>query len=370
MMFARCTLLATVVSVAALSASAHAQKVSPALGAALKQARAASSSAGVSAAISKAQAAASTGEEKRIVTQMAASEFARVRDYRSAVSAGEQAGLPAITMAQLYYGAGNCPKAIERGNQAGGKAGITVVAQCYLKSGNAAKAAESYKKLIAIAGPQKDYVSNLAAQQFKIGDKAGFQKSLEQLIKIDPSPKNWAGALAGMKSAKMPDQAKLGLYMLIQETGNLAASDEVQEMSKLAMVLGAPGLADTVLKGPIGTALAADPAIGQLKGMVPTISAAAAKDLPNLLKSAMASDLMKAGRQYLGQGNYPQAIATFARAGKATGATAGEVALYTAISQMRSGNVAAARSTLSSVPSGDAYSDLTALWKLYASTRG
>ncbi len=350
--------------------SVQAQQVSPAVGAALKQARAAGSSAAVSAAIGKAQAAASSAAEKRIVTQMAASEFARVRDYRSAVQAGEQAGLPAITMAQLYYGSNNCPKAIEAGNRAGGKAGLTVVAQCYVRSGNAPKAVESYKRLIGVAGPQKDYLSNLAAQQAKAGDKKGFQETLEKLIRVDPSPRNWAGVLAGMKSVRMPEQAKLGLYMLIQETGNLSATDEIQEMAKLSMVLGTPGLAKTILDSPAATALASDQMIGQLKAITPQQIQVAAKELPTLLKSPMAADLMKAGRQYLGAGNYPQAIATFAKAGKGTGAMPGEIALYTAISQLRSGNAAAAKATLGTIIAKDPYADLGSLWKLYASTRG
>jgi hypothetical protein len=370
MKFVRGAFFATAVALFTLATPTFAQQVSPAVGNALKIARASSSSSGVAAAISKAQAAASTPTEKRIVTQMAASEFARVRDYKSAVSAGEAAGLPAITMAQLYYGAGNLAKAVEKGNQAGGKAGITVVAQSFVRMGNAPKAAEAYKRLIAVAGPQREYLSNLAAQQSKAGDKAGFQKTLEQLIRVDPSPRNWAGVLSGMKSVRMPDQAKLGLYMLIQETGNLSASDEVQEMAKLSMVLGAPGLAKTILDSPAGVALAADPAVGQLKGMLPQITAAAAKDLPTMLKSPMAADMMKAGRQYLGAGNYPQAIATFAKASKGTGAGAGEIALYTAIAQLRSGNIAGAKTTLGAIPAKDPYSDLGSMWKLYASTRG
>jgi tetratricopeptide (TPR) repeat protein len=241
MTFVRRVLLASTFSFAAITAAtlspstSHAVNVSPAVGNALKDARKAGSADGVASAIARASAAA-TGAEKSVVNQAAVYEFNRVRSPGRAADYAVQAGLPAITIAQLYYGAGSYGKAIEYGSKVGGKNGTLLVAQSYVRMGNASKAAAAYKSLISIAGPQKEYLSNLAAQQAKAGDKVGFQATLAQLIRIDPSPKNWAGVLAGMKGTKMPDSARLALFMLIDETGNLSSVEDVAEMSKLAMV--------------------------------------------------------------------------------------------------------------------------------------
>ncbi len=375
MTFVRRALLASALTFATISGTAllpstsHAANVSPAVGNALKDARKAGSAAGVEAAINRASAAAS-GAEKGVVNQAAVYEYNRVGARAKAADYAVSAGLPAGTIAQLYYASGNFSKAIEYGNRAGGKTGTLLVAQSYVRMGNACKASESYKKLISVAGMSKDYLSNLAAQQAKCGDKAGFQKSLEQLIRIDPSPKNWAGVLAGMKGNKMPDQARLGLFLLIDETGNLNGVQDIGEMSKLAMVLGAPGLAKGVLDKAAAGGMSADPTVAGLTKMIPQQVAKANTDLAGLAKMTDASSLLKSGRIYLGAGNYPKAIAAFTAASKAPGVNGGEAALYTAITQLRSGNLAGAKTTLAAMKATDAYGDLGSLWKLYASTKG
>jgi tetratricopeptide (TPR) repeat protein len=375
MTFARRLLLASTFTLAAITMAAvspvttQAANVSPAVGNALKDARRAMSAAAVEAAISRASAAA-TGGEKGVVSQAAVYEFNRVGARGRAAGYAVSAGLPAITIAQLYYGAGEFGKAIEYGSKVGGKSGLLIVAQSQVRMGQSCKAAESYKRLISVAGMSKDYLSNQAAQYAKCGNKAEFQKALEQLIHIDPSPKNWAGVLAGMKGTKMPDSARLALFMLIDETGNLASVEDIAEMSKLAMVQNAPGLAKTVLDKAATGPLAADPTVKGLTGMVPQQVAKANADLAGLTKLTDAASLGKVARIYLGAGNYPKALATFGAASKATGANIGEVGLYTAIAQMKSGNVAGAKATLANVKATDSFGDLASLWKLYASTKG
>jgi tetratricopeptide (TPR) repeat protein len=375
MTFVRRMLLASTFTLAAVTGAtfspvtSEAANVSPAVGNALKEARRATSAAGVEGAIIRASAAA-TGAEKSVVNQAAVYEYNRVGARGKAADYSVSAGLPAITTAQLYYGAGNFGKAIEYGNKVGGKTGTLLIAQSYVRLGNASKAADAYKRLISIAGPQKDYLSNLAAQQAKSGDKAGFQTTLAQLIRIDPSPKNWAGVLAGMKGTKMPDSARLALFMLIDETGNLSGVEDVAEMSKLAMVQSAPGLAKSVLEKASAGALAADPTVKGLSGMLPQQIAKANTDLAGLSKLTDSTSLMKTARIYMGAGNYPKALAAFAAAGKAPGVNAGEVGLYTAISQLKSGNLAGAKATLGTVKAADSFGDLASLWKLYASTKG
>lgn len=365
MLLASTLVLAATTGAAVTSVSSHAANVSAAVGNALKDARKAGSAAAVESAISRASAAA-TGAEKGVVAQAAVYEYNRVGARAKAAEYAVSAGLPAITVAQLYYGAGNFSKAIEYASKAGGKNGYLLIAQSRVRLGQACEAAKAYKQLIAAAGMSKDYLSNLAAQQAKCGDKAGFQASLAQLIRIDPSPKNWSGVLAGMKGNKMPDTARLALFMLIDETGNLSSVADVAEMSKLSMVLGAPGLAKNILaKAPAG-----DSTIDGLSKMIPQQVAKANADLAALAKQTDASSLTKTGRIHMGAGDYPKALAAFATAGKAAGANAGELALFTAITQLKSGNVAGAKATLGASKATDAYGDLISLWKLYASTKG
>jgi tetratricopeptide (TPR) repeat protein len=358
--------LAAVTGTALVSQPANAAaNVSQAVGNALKDARKATSAAGVDSAISRASAAA-TGAERGVVNQAAVYEFNRVGARGKAASYAVSAGLPAATIAQLYYGAGDYGKAIEYGNKVGGKTGNLLVAQSYVRLGQSCKAATSYKNLISAAGPQMGYLNNLAAQQAKCGDKAGFKETITKIVRIDPSPKNWAGVLASMRGAKMADPGRLGLFLLIDQTGNLTDVADIAEMSKLSMVLGAPGLAKSVLdKSP-----AADPTVQGLQRMIPQQLAKANADLAGLSKATDASSLMKAGRTYLGAGNYPKALASFSAASKAAGVNAGEAALYTGITQMRSGNASGAKATLTAAKATDSYGDLIELWKLYASTKG
>jgi hypothetical protein len=173
-----------------------------------------------------------------------------------------------------------------------------------------------------------------------------------------------------MKGTRMPDPARLALFMLIDETGNLSSAEDVGETAKLAMVLNSPGLAKKVLDKAAGGALAADPTVKGLTGMIPQQLAKSAADLPGLAKMADSSSQLKVARTYMGNGDYPRALAAFAAAGKAPGANLGEVGLYTAIAQLKSGNVAGAKATLGALKATDAYGDLGSMWKLYASTRG
>jgi hypothetical protein len=163
MTFARRLLLVSTLSLSALFPVASlAANVSPAVGNALKDARRAGSAAAVEAAISKASAAA-TGAEKGVVNQAAVYEFNRVGARGRAASYAVSAGLPTVTIAQLYYGAGEFGKAIEYGSKVGGKTGILLVAQSQVRLGQSCKAAESYKRLISVAGMSKDYLSNQAS---------------------------------------------------------------------------------------------------------------------------------------------------------------------------------------------------------------
>jgi tetratricopeptide (TPR) repeat protein len=359
---------AVVVAPVVLEAPAQAQNVSQAVGNALKEAQRATSFNAAKAAIDRAKGAAASDAERRIVGQLAANVYARLRAFGPAAAELEAVGGPATSLAQLHYSAGNYAKAIQFANRAGGNGQMGVlIAQSHLKTGNMGEAAKAYQRLVNAGFDVQDNLTNLASIQFRTGDRAGYVQTLERLIKIDPSPENWKRVLAGLQGQRMPDPAKLGLYMLMIETGNLTKTDDIADLAKLSMVTGAPGLARSALQSAISGGNTAPTLPGLLNTANQRVTAAN-QALPQLSRSATGADLLRAGRTLLGNGQFREAAAMYQRAG-AAGGDPGEATLMQGVAQLKAGDTAGGRATLAKVPQG-VFSDIGALWRLYSQTRG
>ncbi len=359
------SLLATVALSALVAAPAFA-KVSPAVGNALKKAQnlARSNASAANAQIQIARSAASTAEEKRNVSQMAAYVYNSSGQYTKAAEELKNLGSPSLNIAKAYYAGGSYANAAEFANKSGGEEASKIAAQSYMKLGETSKALAGYKKLVA-ANPKSEYLANLASLEYKVGDKTGYQQTLEKLIRQDPSPTNWKLLLGNLKLQPMADPAKLGLFMLLAETKNINDSPDYQEFAKLAIVTGAPALAKSVLEASGKTA---EPPIQSLIKSAETRLATSATAVSKLSTSTAASDNMKAGRTLFSNGNFPAAIAQFEKALKDTKA-ASEGNLWLGLAQLRAGNSAAAAAAFKAIPGGSTYADVGGLWKLYTSTK-
>jgi Flp pilus assembly protein TadD len=350
-----------------IGSAALAQALSPAVGKPLQQASNAAKAGNTAAAqnyVNQARAAASTAQERTKVGQMAAYVYTRAGNYGGAAAELERIGAPASQLAPLYYQARQYDKAIAAANKSGQ---TTIVAQSYLMQGKPAEAAKIYQRMVNANPNNPAALQNLANAQFKMGDKKAYIGTIQKLIRLDPTPARWRALLVDMKASPMSRDAKLGLYHLMRETGNLTTAADVQEFAKIAIVGGQPGIAADVVQkaSESGVLTAGDAMNAKLVEASAKRQAAALAGAPAAAKSP--NSALAAGNAFLGAGQYPQAIAAFTTAQK--GPNAAEATMFKGIAQVRAGQAAAARQTFKSVPAGS-YAEIAGLWELYASTRG
>jgi tetratricopeptide (TPR) repeat protein len=350
-----------------IGSAALAQALSPAVGKPLQQASNAAKAGNTAAAqnyVNQARAAATTPQERTKVGQMAAFVYTRAGNYGAAAAELERIGAPASQLAPLYYQARQYDKAIAAAKKSGQ---TTIVAQSYLMQGKPGEAAKIYQKMVDQNPNNPAALQNLANAQFKMGDKKAYIGTIQKLIRLDPTPARWRALLVDMKASPMSRDAKLGLYHLMRETGNLTTPADVQEFAKIAIVGGQPGVAADVVQkaSESGVLTAGDPMNAKLVEASAKRQAAALAAAPAGAKSP--NSALAAGNAFLGAGQYPQAIAAFTTAQK--GPNAAEATLFKGIAQVRAGQAAAARQTFKAVPTGP-YSEIAGLWDLYASTKG
>lgn len=350
-----------------LSSAAQAQALSPAVGKPLQQASNAAKAGNYAAAqnyVNQARSAASTSTERTKVGQMAAFIHTRSGQYGQAAAELERVGAPASQLAPLYYQARQYDKAIATARKSGQ---TTIIAQSYLQQGKSAEAAKIYEQMLAKSPNNPTLLQNLAGAQYKLGDKKAYLATIQKLIRLDPTPNRWRALLVDMKAQAMSRDSKLALYHLMRETGTLTTAADVQDFAKVAIVGGQSGIAGDVVKAASesGVLPAGDAMTNRLVEAATKRQAAAIAAAPAAGKSPATA--LAAGNAYLGAGLYPQAIAAFTTAQK--GPNPGEAALFKGISQLRAGNIAAAKATFGAVPAGSV-SEIAGLWQLYASTKG
>jgi len=349
-----------------LSAPAMAQAMSPAVGKPLQQASAqarAGNTAAATNSVNQARAAATTPAERRKVAEMAAFVYTRSGNYGRAAAELESIGAPPSQLAPLYYQARDYDKAIATAKKSGQ---TTIVAQSLLMQGKAAEAAEIYEGLVAKNPNNLGYLTNLAGAQFKMGDRKAYLETTTKLVKLDPSPARWRALLVDMKGGSMSREAKLGLYHLMRETGNLTSAADVQDFAKNAIVSGQAGVAQDVVKAATASGVlpASDPMSAKLAQAAGQRAQAALAQAP--AQAGNPATAFAAGNAFLGSNMYPQAIQAFNTAQK--GPNAADANLFKGIAQLRGGNAAAAQATFKAQPAGP-LSDIAGLWALYASTK-
>lgn len=348
-----------------LAGSAHAQALSAPVGKPLQQARSQAQAGNTSAAlnsVNQARSAAKTPAERTAVGQMAAYVYTRAGQYAQAATELERIGASPRTLAPLYYQARQYDKAIDAARKSGQ---TTIIAQSYLMQGKNAEAVKIYADLVAKNPSNLNYLTNLAGAQFKAGDKDAYLATTQKLVRLDPSPNRWKVLLTQLKATPMSRDAKLGLYHLMRETGTLTEANDVQELAKLAIVGGQPGIAvDAVKSATDSGAMTNDAMTARLIEAGTKRQQAAMTAAPGQAKAPATA--FAAGNAYIGAGMYPQAVAAYNVAQKGPSPT--QAALFKGIAQVRSGNAAEARKTFQSIAEGG-MKDVAELWQLYAATK-
>ena len=319
------------------------------------------------AAVQQARAAATTAEQREKVGQMAGYVYTRAGQYGRAAAELEAVGAPAGQLAPLYYQAGQFDKAIAAGRKAGGQ-GLVVAGQSYIRQGKYPQALGIYQQLVKSNPGNQRYLENLAAAQFKTGNKSAYLATTEKLIRFDPSPSRWKALLLDLKQQQMSRESKLALFHLMNATGAISSADDFQEFAKLAIVGNQPGAAKSALDAAkAANAIASNDQMTlrllQAAGQKAAEASAALAKLPNT-----PAGRYQAGNIMLGGGNFAGAITAYnaAISGKES---PDQATVFKGIAQVRSGQAGAARATFKSVPEGG-MKDIASLWALYASTKG
>lgn len=360
--------LATLAPVSLLApAPAAAQALKPAVGKPLQQASSAAKAGNIAAAskfVDQARSAATTPAERTKVSQMAAYVYTRGGQYGQAAAELERINAPASQLAPLYYQARQYDKAIAAAKRSGQ---TTIVAQSYVMQGKPAEAANIYAELVKKEPKNLNHLSNLAGAQFRAGDKDAYLETTQRLVRLDPSPARWSQLLGQLKNSPMPRDSKLGLYHLMRETGTLTAKADIEELAKISLVGGQPGIAQQVVNEAVaaGTLDAKDSMTVRLLDAASKRQQAAMTAAPK--QAGKPETAVAAGHAYLGANQYPQAIAAYTTG--ANGPSVGEAQLFKGIAQLRSGNTSAARASFEAVPEGS-LKDMASLWNLYAQSKG
>lgn len=350
--------------VAAPAAAAVSSAVGKPLQAAASAAKAGNSGAAINA-VNQARTAAKTDEERRKVAEMAGYVYTRAGQYGKAAAELESVGAPPSQLAPLYYQAGQYDKAIAAAKRAGGESSQIIIAQSYLRTGRAKDAVGAYQALIKANGPKAAYLSSLASAQYKAGDKTGYLATTTRLIKVDSSPERWKALLTNFMQTPMRPEARLATFYLMQTTGTIDRPVDWLDFGKLAIVNNQPGTAVAVL--PKAGDLSQDPMSAKL------VTAASQRAAPALAaapkQAANPATALQAGNAFLGAGQHPQAVAAFATAAKAGGATVDQARLYGGIAQVKAGNFGGAEAAFAAVDAKSYLRDIADLWALYISTK-
>lgn len=392
--------LSAIATSAAYAAKAADKQVSSKVGKPLQEALALAQSGKSKDAMAKVQEASAvsgkTAYDDFKINEIKAFVAVKLGDLSTAAKAYEatlQSGeLPADQMkertkqlANLYYNLANYPKAIQYGSQYLKDAGsdvstAVIVAQAYYQQKDYARASEATQSLIHAANQsgqtvQESWLQVLMNCQVNLGKDDDAAATLEQLVAKYPSKQYWSQLLnyAQTRGASS-DRKNLEFYRLKMVNG-LLKDNEYAQMAELAMALGFPGDAKSVLdKGFNEKVLGVGPSKDRetrLMNLAQTNSAADQKSLPAFEKEAMAaasgdSDV-KLGQAYLSYGESAKAIEAIKRGlKKGNVKVVDEANLQLGQAYLNSKQVNEAISAFKAVPADSKLASIAKLWALYA----
>jgi tetratricopeptide (TPR) repeat protein len=148
------------------------------------------------------------------------------------------------TVAQLYFRAGNYPKAAQAANQYLKSApndaeAQLLVAQSYFQQKDYKAAVTAANRLIKPGQkPSEDLLQLLLRSNYELKDAAGTSAALEQLLTYYPSPDTWDRLLDGYIQQTNHDHELLALYRLSEDVGSLTKSRQFLDMAQALYVGG------------------------------------------------------------------------------------------------------------------------------------
>lgn len=288
-------------------------------------------------------------------------------------------------LTKVYYGSKNYAKAIQYGQRYTKDVGPDteiqlLVAQSYYLQQDYPHTIEATQALIRTANQagqtvKKEWLDLLMDSQMKAGKEAEAQATLEQLLAKYPSPLYWNNMFIYVQNqGGSSDRKSLEVYRLKMLTNSLKDSDYV-DMAQLALALGFPGDAKTVLdKGfaakVLGTGSTKDRET-RLMNLAQENSAKDQKGLPQFEKEAIASSSgeedLKLGEAYASYGEHEKAIEAIKRALKKGGLKSPDEAhLQLGIAYYNAKRTNEAIAEFKAVPADSKLASVARLWIIFA----
>lgn len=332
---------------------------------------------GALAAVNQAEAAPNrTADENKIIDQMRNYVMAKSGNaavYEQQIAAGKGNASVARNMIRAHYMQKQYSKviadaAVVKRFGAMDSSIQTLIAQAYFLSGDYAGTIRYLK-----GRSDLDSLKLIYGAAFKLHDMDAIQSSLEQLILATGNVDYWRGGIEIAEHQRpLTDHETLDLLRLRLLTGTMrptqGGDDDYSQLAQIAIQLGFPGEAQSVLQKGMDAKIVAGERANRLMNMA---AAAAAKQKSALAQQEAAAktgdDMVKVGEAYAGFGDYDKAL-TLIQAGIKAGVTKtydAQMALGQAY--LDKGQREAAAKAFAAVPKADAKGwNIAHLFNIYA----
>ena len=281
------------------------------------------------------------------------------------------------TVAQLYFRAGNYPKAAQAANQYLKSAPNDQEAQMLVAQSHFQQ--KDYKSAVAVANrmikpgqkPSEDLLQLLLRSNYELKDAAGTTAALEQLLTYYPSPDTWDRLLDGYLEQTNQDHELLALYRLSEDVGSLTKSRQYLDMAQALFVGGFAIEAERIMDKGLAAGLFSGEELTRATRTRDTAKRKADEDRKSLagagsaLSAAKTGDAAyKVGQLYFSAGKYAEAADAMRKALTLPGLSeADDANMELGIALVRLGKKAEAVKAFDAVKDPE-FAEVARLWKL------
>ncbi|MDF3072192.1 MAG: hypothetical protein K0R38_7793 [Polyangiaceae bacterium] len=231
------------------------------------------------------------------------------------------------TLSQLYARAGNYGKAAQSAQQylksvPGDKDMQLLVANAYYQQKDYKGAIAAAERIIKGGGtPSQDLLQLVLRSNYELGDTAGTQRALEQLLRYYPSEDTWVRVLDGFLKVTKHDDELMALYRLAEDVGALKETRQYVDMTQALVIGGFGQEAERVMTKGIDSGLFQGDELVRAKRTLDAAKRkgdqerAALPKAPSQLAAAKSGEeIEKVAELYFSAGNYAQASSTLQKA--------------------------------------------------------
>ncbi len=381
--------------------AAKQQKVSEKVGKPLQAAQEAIKAKDYAKAVQKLDEAKAVGNrsayENYVISQFETNAYVGLRQYDKAakaiqatidsgIASPEEVTTLRKNLIQIQYSLKNYGAVVQIGQQylsqvPGDQDMIVLVAQSQYLQGQCGPAIATIKKATDAAKaagrqPKEEWLQLQLSCAHKANDRAGTRDALEQLVRLNPKKEYWRDLIVSYRATSgTTDALNLESFRLMKQTNTLDGAEDYVEMAQVAMLLGLPGEAQSVIKagyekkllGSGGDANRHD----RLKKMADDAAVQDKNDLAALEKEAAAATTgdkdVALGDAYASYGQNDKAIEAYQRGlkkGSVKNAAAAQLHLGQAL--LAAGKKAEAQAAFKAVKGDANYTKLASYWLLAA----